>query len=180
MKATGIVRRIDDLGRVVIPKEIRRTQCIRQGDPLEIFTSGDGEVIFKKYSSVGAFSELAGRYAEVLSKELNGTVFISDRDHILTAAGTGKRELIDHRVALPLEKLMQSRKRYMHMGAPEQCIYPCEGASRFLCAASPIVVNGDVVGAVALLSDAKTTPAGAAQMQSVSISAAFLAKQMEE
>ncbi len=180
MKATGIVRRIDDLGRVVIPKEIRRTQCIRQGDPLEIFTNGDGEVIFKKYSSVGAFSELAARYVEVLGKELNGTVLICDRDHILTAAGIGKRELIDQRVGQPLEKLMHTRKSYMHTGSPEQCIYPCEGAAKFLCAASPIILGGDVVGAVVLLSDAKSTPASAAQMQSISISAAFLAKQMEE
>ncbi len=180
MKATGIVRRIDDLGRVVIPKEIRRTQCIRQGDPLEIFTSGDGEVIFKKYSSVGAFSDLAARYTEVLAKELNGTVFVCDRDHILTAFGVGKRELIDRRVGQPLEKIMQSRKAYMHKGSPEQCSYPCEGAERFLYAASPIVVSGDVVGAVALLSDARATPANAAQMQGVAITAAFLAKQIEE
>ncbi len=180
MKATGIVRRIDDLGRVVIPKEIRRTQCIRQGDPLEIFTSGDGEVIFKKYSSVGNFSELATRYAEVLAKELSGSVFICDRDHILTAAGVGKRELIDRRVGQPLEKMMQGRKAYMHRGSPEHCAYPCEGAERFLYVASPIVVAGDVVGAVALLSDAKGTPASAAQMQSVSITAALMAKQMEE
>ncbi len=180
MKATGIVRRIDDLGRVVIPKEIRRTQCIRQGDPLEIFTNGDGEVIFKKYSSVGAFSELAGRYAEVLSKELGATVLVTDRDHILTAAGTGKRDLIDRRVGQPLEKVMQTRKSYLHSGNPEQCAYPCEGVAHFLSAASPIVVAGDVVGAAALLSDAKATPTSASQVQSIAITAAFLAKQMEE
>ncbi len=180
MKATGIVRRIDDLGRVVIPKEIRRTQCIRQGDPLEIFTSGDGEVIFKKYSSVGAFSDLATRCAEVLSKALGGTVFVCDRDHILTVSGTGKRELLDYRIGQPLEKIMQSRKGYLHMGNPEQCAYPCEGATRFLYAVSPIVVSGDVLGAVALLGEAKATPATAAQMQSVAIGAAILAKQMEE
>lgn len=68
MKATGIVRRIDELGRVVIPKEIRRTQRIRQGDPLEIFTTGDGEVIFKKYSPIGEMAAFAAQYAEVLQK----------------------------------------------------------------------------------------------------------------
>ena len=85
MKATGIVRRIDDLGRVVIPKEIRRTQRIREGDPLEIFTTGDGEVVFKKYSPMGEVSRLAAQYAEALARALGCTALICDRDHILAA-----------------------------------------------------------------------------------------------
>ena len=80
MKATGIVRRIDELGRVVIPKEIRRTQRIRQGDPLEIFTTGDGEVIFKKYSPIGEMAAFAAQYAEVLQKNLARTAIVCDRD----------------------------------------------------------------------------------------------------
>lgn len=76
MKATGIVRRIDDLGRVVIPKEIRRTMRIREGDPLEIYTDNDGEVIFKKYSPIGELSGFAGIYAEVLHKT-GGTLWLS-------------------------------------------------------------------------------------------------------
>ncbi len=180
MKATGIVRRIDDLGRVVIPKEIRRTQCIRQGDPLEIFTSGDGEVIFKKYSSVGAFSDLATRYAEVLAKELGGTVLICDTDHIVTASGVGRRELIDRRIGQPLDKIMQARKIYHYKGNAEQCIYPCEGVQRLLYVVCPIIVAGDVLGAVALLGEARQANIGAEQTQSVSIAASFLAKQMEE
>lgn len=87
MKATGIVRRIDELGRVVIPKEIRRTQRIRRGDPLEIFTTGDGEVIFKKYSPVGELQGVAVQYAEVLSRSFALTAFVADRDRILAAAG---------------------------------------------------------------------------------------------
>ena len=86
MKATGIVRRIDELGRVVIPKEIRRTQRIRRGDPLEIFTTGDGEVIFKKYSPVGELQGVAVQYAEVLSRSFALTAFVADRDRILAAA----------------------------------------------------------------------------------------------
>ena len=81
MKATGIVRRIDELGRVVIPKEIRRTQRIRRGDPLEIFTTGDGEVIFKKYSPIGEMNAVAAQYTEVLSKSFALTTFVADRDH---------------------------------------------------------------------------------------------------
>ena len=91
MKATGIVRRIDELGRVVIPKEIRRTQRIRRGDPLEIFTTGDGEVIFKKYSPIGELQGVAVQYAEVLSKSFGLTAFVADRDRILAAAGTRRR-----------------------------------------------------------------------------------------
>ena len=92
MKATGIVRRIDDLGRVVIPKEIRRTLRIREGDPLEIYTDTNGEVIFKKYSPVGELSDFAAQYAEVISKVVNRPVIISDRDHIIAAAGVTKKE----------------------------------------------------------------------------------------
>ena len=106
MKATGIVRRIDELGRVVIPKEIRRTQRIRRGDPLEIFTTGDGEVIFKKYSPIGELSGAVVQYVEVLSRSFGLTAFVSDRDRILAAAGSGRRDLADRSVSQPLEKLI--------------------------------------------------------------------------
>mgnify|MGYP001105225139 CR=1 FL=1 len=105
MKATGIVRRIDELGRVVIPKEIRRTQRIRRGDPLEIFTTGDGEVIFKKYSPMGELSGVTAQYVDVLSKCFALTAFVSDRDRILAASGAGRRDLADRSVSQPLEKL---------------------------------------------------------------------------
>ena len=95
MKATGIVRRIDDLGRVVIPKEIRRTLRIREGDPLEIFTNTDGGVIFRKYSPVGELSSFAEQYAEVLSKTANVPVLICDSDHVVAAAGVSKKEFYD-------------------------------------------------------------------------------------
>ena len=98
MKATGIVRRIDELGRVVIPKEIRRTQRIRRGDPLEIFTTGDGEVIFKKYSPMGELSGVTAQYVDVLSKCFALTAFVSDRDRILAASGAGRRDLADRSV----------------------------------------------------------------------------------
>ena len=116
MKATGIVRRIDELGRVVIPKEIRRTQRIRRGDPLEIFTTGDGEVIFKKYSPIGEMNAVAAQYTEVLSKSFALTTFVADRDRILTVSGSGRRELADRSISQPLEKLMDGRR-----------LYQCEG-----------------------------------------------------
>lgn len=91
MKATGIVRRIDDLGRVVIPKEIRRTLRIREGDPLEIFTDREGEIILKKYSPIGELGTLAKIYAESLSQTLGCTVCITDTDQVVAASGSGKK-----------------------------------------------------------------------------------------
>ena len=87
MKATGIVRRIDDLGRVVVPKEIRRTLRIREGDPLEIFTDREGEIILKKYSPIGELGQFAGQYAESLAKTSGCLACVTDRDHVIAAAG---------------------------------------------------------------------------------------------
>ena len=139
MKATGIVR----LGRVVIPKEIRRTQRIRRGDPLEIFTTGDGEVIFKKYSPMGELSGVTAQYVDVLSKCFALTAFVSDRDRILAASGAGRRDLADRSVSQPLEKLMDSRKPYQNDGSPEKALLPCEGSPRALLCAVPIIAAGE-------------------------------------
>ena len=107
MKATGIVRRIDDLGRVVIPKEIRRTMRIREGDPLEIFTDNDGEVVFKKYSPVGEMSPFAAQYADVMSRACGLTVLICDRDHVVAAAGGAKKDFLERRISGQLLHLGQ-------------------------------------------------------------------------
>ena len=159
MKATGIVRRIDELGRVVIPKEIRRTQRIRRGDPLEIFTTGDGEVIFKKYSPMGELSGVTAQYVDVLSKCFALTAFVSDRDRILAASGAGRRDLADRSVSQPLEKLMDSRKPYQSDGSPEKALLPCEGSPRVLLCAVPIIAAGDVTGSVGLHCPARCRPA---------------------
>ena len=176
MKATGIVRRIDELGRVVIPKEIRRTQRIRRGDPLEIFTTGDGEVIFKKYSPIGEMNAVAAQYTEVLSKSFALTALVADRDRILTVSGSGRRELADQ----PLEKLMDGRRLYQSEGIAEKCILPCEGSPRAVLCAAPIIAAGDVTGVVALLTEDRTATPDAAQLKAVNVAAAFLARQMEE
>ena len=187
MKATGIVRRIDELGRVVIPKEIRRTQRIRRGDPLEIFTTGEGEVIFKKYSPVGELSGVTTQYVDALSKSFALTAFVCDRDRILTASGAGRRDLIDRSVSQPLERLMDGRKPYASEGEAEKTLLPCEGAQRVIRsgrrvarAISPIIAAGDVTGAVGLLTEDKSAQPDAAQQKAIAVAAAFLAKQMEE
>ena len=179
MKATGIVRRIDELGRVVIPKEIRRTQRIRRGDPLEIFTTGDGEVIFKKYSPMGEVNTLAAQLAEVLSRQFALTAFVCDRDRILAVSGSGRRELTDRSISQPLEKLMDARKPYLSEGG-EQPVLPCEGSPRVVLCAAPIIASGDVIGVVGLLTEDRTAVPDAAQLKAVNVAAAFLARQMEE
>lgn len=180
MKATGIVRRIDDLGRVVIPKEIRRTLRIREGDPLEIFTTGEGEVIFKKYSPIGELGAFAGQYAEVLAKHTGLTVLVCDRDHIVAAAGPARKDYADKRVGQPLERVMEHRLPYQHGGAPADCLYPCEGAARHILLAVTIVAGGDVVGAVAALAEDKQQAPDPVLEKLLAVAAAFLGRQMED
>ena len=112
MKATGIVRRIDDLGRVVIPKEIRRTMRIREGDPLEIYTDHDGEVIFKKYSPMGELGTFVGELCESISKTTNLSCAICDRDTVIAAAGSAKKDVYDHPISADLENIMEERRMY--------------------------------------------------------------------
>ena len=177
MKATGIVRRIDDLGRVVIPKEIRRTQHIRQGDPMEIFTTASGEVIFKKYSPIGSLENFAENCAEALYKTMGLPALICDRDSIIAAAGPGRREHAEKAVSTPLERIMNSRKLYTHRN---EAVFPCEGAERLILAASPVVASGDVIGAVLLLEQKPDEMPTEEIKTAVSITSCFLAKQIEE
>ena len=129
MKATGIVRRIDDLGRVVIPKEIRRTMRIREGDPLEIYTDADGEVIFKKYSQVGELSSLTAQYAEVLHKNTGLPVVITDRDRVISCAGVPKKETVERRITQALENIMENRSPFICEEGGER-FHPIEGVER--------------------------------------------------
>lgn len=178
MKATGIVRRIDDLGRVVIPKEIRRTMRIREGDPLEIFTDNDGEVIFKKYSPIGELSEFAGQYADVLYKVGGHPVVITDRDHVVSVAGLPKKEILERRVSPMLEDMMERRAVFGGEGAA--AFPPVEGIEREALAAASIISAGDVCGAVVYLCEGGRATATEAEMKLVTAAANFLGKQMEE
>ena len=180
MKATGIVRRIDDLGRVVIPKEIRRTMRIREGDPLEIYTAADGEVIFKKYSPMEDFAEFTAQYAEVLAKALSMPVLITDRDRVIAAAGVQKREVSDRRISKELENIMEERSGYGSVGVGTSPLYPVEGDSRQACLAFPIIGNGDVSGCVCALFNANNDVPATAEIKLVQVAAQFLAKQTED
>ena len=143
MKATGIVRRIDDLGRVVIPKEIRRTLRIREGDPLEIYTATDGEVIFKKYSPVGELSAFAGQYADVIARISSMPTLICDNDHVIAAAGVSKREFLERRVSTILENYMENRKSYAATEQTLNDVQPIEGIENNAAVIYPIISSGD-------------------------------------
>lgn len=176
MKATGIVRRIDDLGRVVIPKEIRRTMRIREGDPLEIYTSNDGEVIFKKYSAISEMYENASQVADILSRLTNCPTVVFDRDHVVAVSGVPKKEYLERRVSHTLEELMESRKPYYATGTDN--LITIEGIDKPAVACVPIVSNGDVTGAVALL-DTNQSPATELQKSLILAGSQFLGKQLE-
>ena len=178
MKATGIVRRIDDLGRIVIPKEIRRTMRIREGDPLEIYTEKDGEVIFKKYSPIGELAEFADQYAEVLYKTGGMPAMICDRDHIVAVSGAPKKELLERRVSSGLEELME-QKRSLNAASPAERLQPVDGVEQYAEICQPILSSGDITGAVMYLSDAKGKTAGLPQEKLIEAAAAFLGKQLD-
>jgi AbrB family transcriptional regulator (stage V sporulation protein T) len=180
MKATGIVRRIDDLGRVVIPKEIRRTMRIREGDPLEIYTDNDGEVIFKKYSPIGELSPFATQYAEVLSKSLSQPIIICDRDHIIAVSGISKKELLERRISHQLEEVMENRKIFIHKNFNDKKLYPIEGLEVTSSIAAPIITAGDLSGCVVLLFDDEGKLPTESDIKLVAVAANFLGKQMEE
>lgn len=178
MKATGIVRRIDDLGRVVIPKEIRRTMRIREGDPLEIYTSNDGEVIFKKYSPIGEMSENAAQVADIMYKLAGCPVAVFDRDHVVSVSGAAKKEWNARRVSPELEDLMESRRMYFSENGDASLI-PAEGVDKKAVACLPIISSGDVTGAVAFLDNGTGSGINESQKSLIQAASQFLGRQLE-
>ena len=185
MKATGIVRRIDDLGRVVIPKELRRAMRIREGDPLEIFTDRDGEVIFKKYSPIGELGKIAAQYAETLAKTCNLSVAVTDRDVVIAAAGVPKKDYLDKAVSKELDGIMASRQfrdLSERQGAETIRISDDVRAEHSVACASPIISEGDVIGCVVSLRAAENVreKAGETEKELVKTASSFLGRQLED
>lgn len=184
MKATGIVRRIDDLGRVVIPKEIRRTLRIREGDPLEIFTDREGEVILKKYSPIGELSDFASQYAESLHKTSGHITCISDRDTIIAVSGASKKEFLEKALSQDLERVIEEKTTLVVKSAEEKpiSITADESPDRKYTSqvVSPIISEGDPIGAVILLSTDPNTRMGEVEAKLAQSAAGFLGKQMEQ
>ena len=179
MKATGIVRRIDDLGRVVIPKEIRRTLRIREGDPLEIFTEKDGEVIFKKYSPMGELSSYAGEICEALYRSTGSITAVCDRDSIIAVSGGGKKELQDKPISHALEEIMENRRAVRTESGPRQP-RPVEGNLDYsVSSAAPILAEGDVLGCVMFLVRPGSPESTELEFKLAQTVAGFLGRQME-
>ena len=179
MKATGIVRRIDDLGRVVIPKEIRRTFFFNDTATTEIYTSRDGEVIFKKYSLMGGLDDFAAQFCETLSKSCGATTAVTDRDSVIAVAGSGKRELLGKRISPQLEQIMEDRKIYQHSG-DDRRVFVTESGDKYAAAvAAPIISEGDVLGLVLFIEDGEPQVTGETEYKLAQTIAAFLGKHME-
>ena len=179
MKATGIVRRVDDLGRIVIPKEIRRTLKIREGDPLEIYTEKDGGVIFRKYSPMGDLQDFAAQMCEAITEGTGRIAAVTDRDAIIALHGAPKRELMDKPNSNALSKLMENRKNYRYE-AGDVPIRPSDGVEKYhLGVAAPILSQGDLMGSVLLLLGEGDSPLQEADQRLAQTVAGFLGKQME-
>ena len=184
MKATGIVRRIDDLGRVVIPKEIRRTLRIREGDPLEIFTDREGGVILKKYSPIGELNDFAREYAESLQQTVGNIILICDRDNIISVSGIAKKEYSEKKVSNDLEKIMEAR-RTVSLGEGSSKIIPIiedeELDGKYSAQViTPIIAEGDSIGAVIILSKDEGKKFADIEIKLAETAASFLGKQMEQ
>ena len=178
MKATGIVRRIDDLGRVVIPKELRRTMRLREGAPLEIFTDKDGELIFKKYSPIGELTDFAADLCDALRRASDATAAVCDRDSVIAAAGPAKKELLGKPLGAALEGVLDKRALYRAEGGAELPVG--EEAGRHSAAvAAPILCEGDVVGGVLFVEPLGTKCCGEAELKLAQAAAHFLGRQME-
>lgn len=182
MKATGIVRRIDDLGRVVIPKEIRRTLRIREGEPLEIFTDREGEIILKKYSPIGELSRFAKEYAESLAITSGCTICITDHDQIIAAAGYGKRELQDKFLSKLMAEFIQERQSITAYQGEQKYIPIVEEVQEQFSGEIiyPIICEGDMLGTVVLLEQEKQKKLGEIEQKLIFCAANFLGRQMEQ
>ena len=162
MKATGSVRRIDDLGRGVVPKEIRRVLFFNDTATTEIYTGNTGEVILKKYSPINELSQFADEYAESASRVLGATIIVSDTDQVIAACGSGNKEFMDKKVDNELDRIIQSKNRYLNDAK----------------IVVPIISQGDPIGSITILPK-EHAALGDTELKIAEIGASFLAKQME-
>ena len=181
MKATGIVRRIDELGRVVIPKEIRRTLRIKEGDPLEIFTDRE-ELLFKKYSPIATLDAFAEHYVDALREIAGYTVVIVDTDSVVCASGEGKKEVLEKDLSDAMIRMMDERKSFVANRAEGAEVPPLIRGEESAFAAMvfvPVVSGGDCYGGVALCGKDEQTKFDATEIKLVQLTAVLIAKQFE-
>ncbi|CCZ35732.1 putative uncharacterized protein [Firmicutes bacterium CAG:646] len=182
MKATGIVRRIDDLGRVVIPKEIRRTLHIREGEPMEIFIGREGEIILKKYSPIEDLGSTAREFVQAMAQTLGCMVCISDHDQIVAAGGSRQQDYQGKSISKELEEVIRNR----------ESLCACEGEKQWIPIIEdekdrtgfriiyPILAAGDVIGAVVVLNRKSGVSVTETEKKLAQIAAGFLGRQMED
>lgn len=175
MKATGIVRRVDDLGRIVIPKEIRRNLKMNIGDPVEIFTDNEGGVVLKKYSYLKELSNFANNYVDVIYQSIGYPVVVTDRDNVVAACGVTKKELIDQRISSDLDRLLYDKKTY-HSSENQPMLRPIDRSDKQAVCCAPIISNGDVYGSVIALKGDKNPSINGNDIKLVEMSAKFLSK----
>ena len=182
MKATGIVRRIDDLGRVVVPKEIRRTLRIREGDPLEIFTEQNGAIVLKKYSPIGELSTFAAQYATSMAEAAGSLVCVMDRDHIIAAEGNGKKNYDGKPISPEMEQFIEARGCQVADAQEKNCKkLTLDDAMQYQTQAlATIICEGDAIGAVVILSREPKQLLGETEQKLAISAAGFLGKQMEQ
>lgn len=182
MKATGIVRRIDELGRVVIPKEIRRTLRIREGESLEIFTDREGEIVLKKYSPIGELGKLAEQFAESLAQATGQLVCVTDMDQVIAAAGAGKKEFQERFISKQLREALINRAQF-HANQGDRKFIPIVDKQVEVVeqeVIDPIISEGDVIGAVVVLARDKKKLIGEIEQKLALCGSIFLGKQMEQ
>ncbi|MDI9510210.1 MAG: stage V sporulation protein T [Clostridiales bacterium] len=182
MKATGIVRRIDDLGRVVVPKEIRRTLRIREGDPLEIFTDREGEIILKKYSPIGELGQFAKQYADSLAQTTGNIVGITDKDQFIAVSGTTKKDLLGKGISRELEDLINERESIIASNEDKNYVsITNDDDNEFLYQViCPIISEGDAIGSVIILTKDAKVKFSEMEVKLASTAASFLGRQMEQ
>lgn len=179
MKATGIVRRIDDLGRIVIPKEIRRNLRIRQTDPIEIYTDAEGQIILKKYSPLGELTTFADKYAQSLSEATGTTVCITDRDQVIAASGQDKKQLINKQITKAMENVMNSRSCIVASESDRDYVNVADDVNFKQEAIHPIISAGDVLGSVSMFSNDVFNRFSDNEKKLVKTAADFLGRHME-
>ncbi len=181
MKATGVVRKLDNLGRIVIPKEIRKTLRIRDGEPLEIFTGRDGEVILKKYSPVEELGEYAKQYAEALYQTIGNSVLITDTDNVIAASGTGRKEAMGKGITTGLSKILEARQQVLIIKNEKGYVEPYQEMTLEIegSLVTPIIHDGDVVGSILILQKEGKCKLGELEQKLALVGAHYLNNQMQ-
>lgn len=181
MKATGIVRRIDNLGRIVIPKEIRKTLRIKEGEALEIFTDREGEVILKKYSPIEELSSYAMQFAEALYQTMGHSVFITDMDAVIAASGVGKKEAMQQKITAGYEKLLQRREQKLFLSEDKDMVAVYQEMTLVTesMVVTPVIQDGNVIGGIVIIQKQGKEKLGEIEKRISAVGANYLGSQMQ-